>query len=74
MEQEQGSIIYSLTQHTDIETPQESKYNHIIKDLLKDNYQVIHDYDAQSIIDAFELGDMSMLCDIVGDRDIAELI
>ena len=59
---------------TDIETPQQSKYDHIIKDLLKDNYEVVHDYDAQSIMDALELGDMSMLCDIVGDRDIAELI
>ena len=58
----------------DIENPQQSKYEHILKDLLKGNYKIMHDYDREQINEAIELGDMSLLQDILGDRDITEFI
>lgn len=58
----------------DIENPQQSKYEHVLKDLLKDNYTVVHDYDRENFEEALETGDTELLEDIIGDRDITEFI
>ena len=58
----------------DIENPQQSKYEHVLQDLLKGNYKVVHDYDKENFEEALELGDTGLLEDIIGDRDITEFI
>lgn len=44
-----------------------------LNDILTDR-QVIHDYDYEQLMDAFECGDFDAVEDICGDRDIFELI
>ena len=47
----------------------ESQFDNILT-----NKQVIHDYDYEQLMDAFECGDFDAIEDICGDRDIFELI
>ena len=58
----------------DIENPQQSKYEHVLRDLLNGNYEVVHDYDKENFEEALESGDIDMLEDIIGDRDITEFV
>lgn len=44
-----------------------------LNDILTDR-QVIHDYDYEQLMDAFECGDFDAVEDICGDRDLFELI
>lgn len=38
------------------------------------DFTIQHDYDREQLMEAIELGDVDMVDDIVGDRDIFELI
>lgn len=42
--------------------------------LLGDNYKVVEDYDAEAIEEALECGDLDLLEDLVGDRDLTEFV
>lgn len=44
-----------------------------LSNILTDR-QVIHDYDYEQLMDAFECGDFDAVEDICGDRDLFELI
>jgi len=50
-----------------------SESSNQLNNILTDK-QVIHDYDYEQLMDAIECGDVSAVDDIVGDRDIFELI
>jgi len=47
----------------------ESQFDNILT-----NKQVIHDYDYEQLMDAIESGDFETADDIIGDRDLFELI
>lgn len=62
---------YMDMEHIEVQV---NKWEHIITDLLKGNYEVMHDYDKENFEEALETGDTELLEDIIGDRDITEFV
>ena len=42
--------------------------------MLGEEYGVAYDYDAERFEEALECGDLDMLAEAIGDRDLAEFI
>ena len=51
-----------------------SKLKNEFHSLLGEEYGIAHDYDAEMIEEALECGDLDLLEEVVGDRDLAEFI
>lgn len=45
-----------------------------LKGLLNNDFEVLRDYDREEFEEAWELGDIDAIADIVGDRDLAEFV